>query len=598
MKKVFVVTRSVGREPLLEALREVGVVHLQPVDPAASAPEKLRAALGRTQRAQRIIASTTPAGKAPALDADSAAREILGTARRIEESRTRLAAVHREAQRIRLWGDSRLAQLKVLAEAGVKVSFYSVPAKQAGEVRGDCVAALAELPGKRVLIAVAQRQGEPALPRQAQFIEPPQRDRPAILAEAKQLDQALAEDAQRLAGLARLADALEAERRRLAAEVEFAAALAGGMQGEELFAVQGWSPADSAATLAAELTRRGIAAGVTAREPAADEQPPTLIHYPRWARPIKGLFDMLKTSPGYRELDVTGAFMVALPIFAAMLIADGGYGLLFLLLPLLFYRKVAAKAGANTARLVIVIGGLSVIWGVISASFFGVSGEALAGAGGMWRPIGEMLLRLRIVRVEDSSDAMTTLMNVCFIMGAIHLSIAHLWRSLTFFPHLKFLGRLGWACFLWGMLGVVRYYVLGFPFGWSLAYPYLLIVGGALAVLFAAPQRNVLKMLLQGLANFPLSAIGTFSDIISYVRLAAVGLASSVLAVSFNQLAFSAGFLPATVLILLLGHALNVGLCIIALFAHGLRLNMLEFSSNLGVEWAGYDYEPFAKKAI
>ncbi len=370
------------------------------------------------------------------------------------------------------------------------------------------------------------------------------------------------------------------------------------MHGEDLFAVQGWVPADRSGALADDLAARSVAAAVTARDPLPEEAPPTLIRYPRWARPIQGLFDMLKTSPGYRELDVTGAFMIALPIFAAMLIADGGYGLVFLLLPLLFYRRVAARAGANTARLIIVIGALSVIWGVISASFFGVGGEALAAAGGPWKPIGEMLLRLRIVRVADSADAMTTLMNVCFIMGAIHLSIAHLWRSIALLPHLKFLSSLGWATFLWGMLGVVRYYVLGFPLDWSLPYPYLLIAGGALAVLFAAPQRNVLKMLLLGLAHFPLSAIGTFSDIISYVRLAAVGLASSVLAVSFNQLAFSAGFLPATVLILLLGHGLNVGLCVIALFAHGLRLNMLEFSNNLGVEWAGYDYEPFAKKTI
>lgn len=97
-----------------------------------------------------------------------------------------------------------------------------------------------------------------------------------------------------------------------------------------------------------------------------------------------------------------------------------------------------------------------------------------------------------------------------------------------------------------------------------------------------------------GLAQFPLSMLSAFSDVISYVRLMAVGLASSVLAVSFNQMALDAGFLSLTILVLVLGHALNIGLAMIAMFAHGVRLNMLEFGSNLGMQWTGYPYRPFA----
>jgi len=74
----------------------------------------------------------------------------------------------------------------------------------------------------------------------------------------------------------------------------------------------------------------------------------------------------------------------------------------------------------------------------------------------------------------------------------------------------------------------------------------------------------------------------------------AVGLASSVLAVSFNEMALEAGFLPVTILVLVLGHGLNIGLAMIAMFAHGVRLNMLEFCNNLGMEWAGYPYKPFS----
>jgi V/A-type H+-transporting ATPase subunit I len=147
------------------------------------------------------------------------------------------------------------------------------------------------------------------------------------------------------------------------------------------------------------------------------------------------------------------------------------------------------------------------------------------------------------------------------------------------------------------MYGLVRMFLLKDPFDMDVFphYPYLLIVGGAMAVLFAHPDRNPLKMLGLGLANFPLSAIGTFGDTVSYVRLMAIGLAGSALAGAFNDMG---GQLPwyAMIPVLMAGHALNAALSIISLFAHGVRLNMLEFSNNLGMQWSGYAYEPFSRR--
>ena len=117
-----------------------------------------------------------------------------------------------------------------------------------------------------------------------------------------------------------------------------------------------------------------------------------------------------------------------------------------------------------------------------------------------------------------------------------------------------------------------------------------------MAILFAHPSRNIVKMLGLGIADFPLSLLSAFSDIISYVRLMAVGLASSVLATSFNEIAIDMDIWPLAILVLLFGHSLNLGLALIALFAHGVRLNMLEFSNNLGMQWSGYNYNPFLKR--
>jgi len=199
--------------------------------------------------------------------------------------------------------------------------------------------------------------------------------------------------------------------------------------------------------------------------------------------------------------------------------------------------------------------------------------------------------------VDMLKPNMDRLMWISFTLGSIHLSSAHLWRAKANFPHPRFLGNLGWATFLWGMFGVVTMFVVKGPFGWNLPYPYLLVVGAALAVLFADPQRNMLKAAAVGLANFPLSAIGTFGDTVSYVRLMAIGLAGSALAIAFNDMARG---LPiyGTIPVMMLGHALNVALSIVSLFAHGVRLNMLEFSNNLGMTWSGYAYEPFTWKPI
>jgi V/A-type H+-transporting ATPase subunit I len=105
-------------------------------------------------------------------------------------------------------------------------------------------------------------------------------------------------------------------------------------------------------------------------------------------------------------------------------------------------------------------------------------------------------------------------------------------------------------------------------------------------------------MLGLGVANFPFSVLSTFSDIISYVRLMAVGLAGSVLAVSFNDLGLGLGSWFLIIPVIVIGHALNLFLALIALFAHGVRLNMLEFSNNLGMQWTGYSYKPFSKQVI
>lgn len=581
MRKLYLAARSSDRERLLEQVRSLGVVHLTPVDPQrAGADEGVKRQLDIVQRAIQVMREVRPQGAAPDVAPMAAAEEIIDIQRRSAEGRHRLGTLHRELEELEMWGDVRLGQIEQLRSSGIQVSFHTVPQDAVDQVRADCVVTLAPFSGRRVLVAVAARSDQVTLPEGSTPVPLPTRDAPSIRAEAGEIDARLKKDVVRLAELAHLVGALRTEEVRLQQEADFTAALRGATEAERIFAVQGWIPADAAAVLPQRLAEAGIDAVVHTLEPDAEEQPPTLIRRPRWAQPIEGLFKMLGTVPGYREFDVSVPFMLALPVFAAILICDGGYGALLLLGPLLAWKKVAAVLGEQFTKLMVVIGAVTIIWGILTASFFGFT---------LYKPI---------IPANLGEESRIMLMKMSFWMGAIHLSIAQLWQASAFFPDLRFLCRIGWAIFIWGMFGVVHMFVLRADFGWHTPWPYLLIVGGTLAALFAHPSRNVAKMVALGVASFPLSMLSAFSDVISYVRLMAVGLASTVLAASFNDMALGLGHWPLAVPVLFFGHALTFALGMIALFAHGVRLNMLEFSSNLGMQWTGYQFSPFQTRLL
>jgi len=592
MLKTYVVAETRDRDRLLAALQELGVVHLAPVDPSRAVPDaETVAAMERLHRAIQMLESVRAAGSPVALEPLEAAAEVLRIQRESVERSHRLAALHLQSEQAAIWGDMDLADVDVIARAGLDLAFYAVPRAAVGQVRAECVQPLHDWPGKRVLVAVANRRGEIEVPEGSEAIPLPPRDRPSIRAEAAEIDAALKSDTERLAGLVHLAPAMHQEHARLKAHAAWTVATRSALSDPNLYALQGWIPADRAEGLAPGLAAEGVEAAVQSVEPPPDEQPPTLIQYAwwnRWAKPMEGLFKILGTVPGYAEFDVSTMFMIFLPIFSAILISDAGYGLLYLLLPLVFYHRLAAMNQKALAQLMMVVGGCAFAWGILTASFFGFSLCE-------WPLLGDVMPQ-PIISVDMKRESMDFLMRLSIMVGAIHLALAHLWKVKAAFPKLNFLSEVGWAIWFYGIYGLVGLVLVGGSFDlWQWPYyPWGLIVGGSLAILFAAPDRNLLKMLGLGLANFPLSAIGSFGDTMSYLRLWAIGLAGSVLALSFYTMTAD---LPIyiTIPIVAAGNALNIALSLIALMVHGVRLNMLEFANNLGMQWNGYSYEPFSR---
>ena len=146
---------------------------------------------------------------------------------------------------------------------------------------------------------------------------------------------------------------------------------------------------------------------------------------------------------------------------------------------------------------------------------------------------------------------------------------------------------------LWASFFLARTLILADPFpSWGM---YLVIGGVSLVVLFTNPQRNMLKAIGEGLGNVALSLMNNFTDVVSYVRLFAVGLAGVAIADTTNSMAQGLGggwFVIAGMVIALIGHALNIILGPMSVLVHGVRLNVLEFSSHAGLSWSGVAYEP------
>jgi V/A-type H+-transporting ATPase subunit I len=381
-------------------------------------------------------------------------------------------------------------------------------------------------------------------------------------------------------GIARSAcssGALSRVRESLVKEVQFRQVLAGmGREGAIAY-VTGYLPADLEGRLAAAAKERRW--GVLVTDPGPGDTVPTLLSNPPWVDRIKPVLGLLGLSPGYRELDVSMLFLVFFSLFFGILIGDAGYGLVYVLITLVLQRVMKLNGELSTTfSLFYLLGFSAILWGILTGTFFGQEWVLAAG----YDP--------PVPQLNDPA----TMESFCFFLGAFHLSVAHSWRAYLKFPSLTALADIGWICVLWTAFFVARTLVLGaaFPPGGI----WLFAAGVVLVILFTSPQRRVLRGIGEGLGTVALSLMNNFTDVISYVRLFAVGLATLAIAETTNTLASGFGegavALAAGIAIVFIGHTLNLILGPMSVLVHGVRLNVLEFSGHANVTWSGVPFEP------
>ena len=344
--------------------------------------------------------------------------------------------------------------------------------------------------------------------------------------------------------------------------------------------LHGFVPVDEVARLRAAAGAAGW--GLWVRDVDDPDSAPTLLRNPRWVRPIGALFEFLGVVPAYGHVDVSVPFLVFFTFFFAMIVGDAGYGLVFLLLTELGIRRMR-PAAPRVVALARTLSIATIVWGLASGNVFGLA------------VLPPVLARLRLEWLTDEGN----LIGLSFAVGAVHLTLAHAWNALRNMGSPRALADLGWIATTWTMYFLARQLVLDDPF--PVAAWWAFAAGVAAIVAFTTPWRALRREWFQH-ALLPLTLVNNFVDVVSYVRLFAVGAATFAVAGAFNDLAAGVGIGgpiggALAALVLFFGHALNVLLAAMGVLVHGVRLNTLEFAGHLGLPWTGHPYRPLAHAA-
>ena len=601
MKRTFVLCLAADREQALARLRDLGVLHIDSAnaDPAGTAFEKdaqsalaaADAALASADAALNTIASAvSKADSALVASATPAANlaEVTALASELSALDTALDSLSRERRRIAPFGNFDPALARGLAAKGVSIALFKIPEGTA--IDGIPDTAILDRISSDGNTACYALVGSDAVPEGAEPVALPERRLSDIDAEIDAKEKRRAAIFASLAATARDPGPITAEHARLAEEREFAAARAALGSSGTVCWLSGYAPADTADSLRSAARESGWA--VVMRDPRDDEEPPTLIRPPKCFRSVAALFKGLGVAPAYRESDVSVPFLCYFSLFFAMLVGDGGYGLLILAATLFGWKKAGKNAAARPWLILMTVFSIATVaWGLLSNTWFGAAIPACA----EWPTVKWL-----------GDQSYHNMMFLCFTIGVSHLMLARLWTAVCKAPDSTCYAEIGWAGVLLTMYLITNNIVgvfHGFP-----AWGYWL-GGVSIALIFLFSVKfNELKTRGAELGMLPLNIMSALGDIISYVRLFAVGLASVKVAENFNNMAtglvgagkpiwLNALLAVAMVAILLVGHGLNFAMAGLSVLVHAVRLNTLEFSNHKGVSWSGTDFRPFKRSA-
>ncbi len=631
MKKVSLVMLERDRKDALYELRKQGVIHLEKVEGKSDVLTTYKNRAATAEKSLYVLKEIKIPKNYKQISPQKVNDEqlykdilvihdLLNKRKKLFET---ITAAENELDRMSAWGDFDPEGIHFLAQKGIRLALYEMPVDKINLIAtNENIKTLLVNTSKsqvRFLYIADKNINErpKGMPVEAFNVPVPEKSsneyRKIIESSQKETENI----SKHLLELTSLIPFIEQYVLKLNKKIEFEN-IYSGMNREEtgknssLAWLTGYVPTDMLQTL--KRTASKMHWGIFAEEPAEDDyNVPTKLKNNKLVSLIYPLTDFLGTIPGYHEYDISGWFLLFFCLFFAMIFGDAGYGLLITLGALFliiksFKDKKNISPGFN---LMLLLGLTTVIWGTITCSWFGISLKYLP----EWLKNISFKPLSAVTSAQSSADSKLVTEHLeifCFIIAIIQMSIAHLKGIIRYRKSLKCLGETGSLFMLWGMFYVVlsmvvnaeKYKFTNIYFGIPIMYVVfgLIGIGFLLSFIFSNYEGKLLASILESCKNIIsvlLGVVNVFSDIISYIRLWAVGLAGAAISSTVNSMAgplfgHAIMFVLAFVL-LVFGHGLNLILDLLSVIVHGVRLNTLEFSSHLGMSWSGFKYEPFSE---
>lgn len=636
MKKVTVLTLASRKEETLKALREMEIIHLTPLQAATGAAlNSAKGAVNRVQKALEAIPDKVGKGVTPAdanMTGEQLVEEVQGLIAERKQAEIDLDQAKEELDKLGVFENIDPKTVAELETKGIFVKLYvadvsKVPFEAEGE---DVVKQKFASNENGTYFAVFSRGALARVSGSFTELSMPQKSLDEFRRIEVEARATLERVEKRLSALAAVKDDVENRLAEVSDSYNLEEASSSMIANASIAALQGFCPAPRIAELKSCAKKQGW--GLRIEDPTDDDNVPTLLGYNKLTKPMQCLYDIIGISPGYKEVDVSSVFLCFFSIFFAMIVGDTAYGILFLALAI-FARKKMPKANSAGFHFVYLMSVATIVWGMINASFLGLTPE-LAGwsyyvdiANYNFVPdcVRNWLYWIRSAAPMDparfevykqfcegftylpasfvpkgvGASQMQHIQLFCFCIAVVHLSIAHAWNVVVRIKRKDstFMAQVGWLMGAWVMFFLACNMVLGIEMP-GFVIP-MFCVEAVLLLLFTVPPSR-LKQDFISIPMLVLDVVNSFTDVISYIRLFAVGMSGAAIAEAFNgmlsPLFGSAVGVAGAAIILLFVHGLNIALAVMGVAVHAVRLNTLEFSNGLGLEWSGFAFEPFAKQ--
>jgi V/A-type H+-transporting ATPase subunit I len=611
MKKISLVVMEKTREASLERLRELGVVHLEKRNVSSPALSGLLDQKARAETALGIlrayVVNNISVSQADKYVFPQVPQEFAEKVLALSEEKKSLQEQQtwniKEQSRIEKWGDFDPRMLSELAEQGITLIPYELTHKAYEALDGEQrIILLGKDKAAVYCVAMEPIPGEtPWLLPEKSFSE--------LTGAAADIQSKLVEIEAGFKSLAPQKELIEDWLKSLVSDIEFETANAGmdfleGAPAELTVSwITGFIPQEDLGLLKRAASENDWA--FVADDPGPDDPVPTKLKNNKLASLIYPLTDFLEVVPGYHEVDISGWFLFFFVVFFGMIFGDAGYGALVLLGSIVGIFKTARKGVPPILKLLLLLGASNFVWGILTCSWFGV---------GDVNTLPAVLRNISLPFISNVTAAESpmgngivrqNLMIFCFSLALLQLSIGHILAILKG-RTLKALSDVGSVAMLAGMYCIVLSLIASNEYRRiPLLMPAVYVFAGGffLNFLFANYEGSFGCSVLESLKNIISVILGianVFSDIMSYIRLWAVGLAGAAISSTVNAMAGPMLgrllFFVFGIALLVFGHGLNIVLNVLSVLVHGVRLNTLEFSGHVGLTWSGYAYKPFSKR--